>query len=69
MTAVGREHAQLVLKQTTFETSQTGHPGNRICQVVASQNFVSEDPGPYCDTALITKWLSVWGSPYGDDER
>jgi hypothetical protein len=31
------------------------HPGNRICQVVASQNFVSEDPVAYCDTALITK--------------
>jgi hypothetical protein len=28
---------------------------NRICQVVASQNFVSEDPVAYCDTALITK--------------
>jgi hypothetical protein len=41
--------------QTTFETSQTGHPGNRICQVVASQNFVSEDVVAYCDTALITK--------------
>src|ERR1700737_362372 len=23
-------------QKTTFETSQTGHPGNRICQVVAS---------------------------------
>ena len=39
----------------TYQTSQTGHPGNRICQVVASQNFVSEDVVAYCDTALITK--------------
>jgi len=38
-----------------LKTSQTGRPGNRICQVVASQNFVSEDVVAYCDTALITK--------------
>ena len=55
MTPGVQEPAQVVLKQTTFETSQTGHPGNRICQVVASQNFVSEDVVAYCDTALITK--------------
>lgn len=45
----------LALKDPTFETSQTGHPWNRICQVVASQNFVSEDVVAYCDTVLITK--------------
>jgi hypothetical protein len=45
--------AHVVLKQTTYETSQTGDPARRICQVVASQKFVSEEVAQYCDIALV----------------
>jgi hypothetical protein len=42
MTAVGREHAQLVLKQTTYATRADQLLGQAISQVGLSQKFVSE---------------------------
>jgi hypothetical protein len=43
MTAVGPMGYPCVPKETTYETSQTRHRRHRICQVIASQKFVSEE--------------------------
>ena len=42
MTAVGREHAHLVSKQTTFETAWHFRLDSWTVQVATSHNFVSE---------------------------